>query len=546
MLALLLRNKLRMYANLIRRADRSRRLRILLLIALWMGFVYYLFQGAHALFSAIVLGAGTQVATRVLAAVLLALLVALLLSGATICIHTLFISHDLPLLLSVPIPRRTVFMYKLLEATLSNSSMFVMLGLPVLLGFGAAHKAAWWWYLPMLIVATVFVGVPTSLSAMVALAAVHVVPVRRAREVMSVALALVFLAVWSGMQLLRSSLDAGRLGGIEELLAIARLQLFGLTPAGWAAQTMAGMLRADWASAATFATLLVTSTTGMILLSVWLVDSVYARGVGKEEAATLGSPAPDRRARPMSSGVAASPVRAAMARDIRLLRRDPTQLMQLIMLAAMMAVMAIILKRDTEGEELSRFETLMPFAFVALFAAMSTVGIAARLIPLEGKAFYLNKLAPEPAVNFLAAKLLVGWLLGTVVSLFGAIVVTVIFGHPLSVGAVGFATASVGCMAMSGVGTALGAYFADFDWETPKRMITVGGGVLSAVLPLLCLGALAGMGFATYLVLGAVTGVRQSVAVAGGSLVVLATSMAIAVGSLLLASRRIETMGWTY
>ncbi|MDZ7294612.1 MAG: hypothetical protein ONB14_04285, partial [candidate division KSB1 bacterium] len=281
MLALLLRNKLRMYANLIRRADRSRRLRILLLIALWMGFVYYLFQGAHALFSAIVLGAGTQVATRVLAAVLLALLVALLLSGATICIHTLFISHDLPLLLSAPITRRTVFTYKLLEATLSNSSMFVMLGLPVLVAFGAAHEAAWWWYFAMLVVAAVFVAVPTSLSAMVALVAVHVAPVRRAREVMSIALALVFLAVWSGMQLLRSSLDAGRLGGIEELLAIARLQLFGLTPAGWAAQTMAGMLRADWASAATFATLLVTSTTGMILLSVWLVDSVYARGVGK-------------------------------------------------------------------------------------------------------------------------------------------------------------------------------------------------------------------------------------------------------------------------
>ncbi len=546
MLTLLLRNKLRMYLNLIRRAEPSRRLRTLLLVALWLGFLYYLFAATSSLFQVIVVGSGAEAAAKVLAAVLFVLLVTLLLSGTGICIHVLFISHDLPLLLSAPVRRRTVFIYKLLEASLSNSSMFLMLGLPVLLGFGAAHNAAWWWYPPMLVVGAIFVLMPTSLSAMVAIIAVHVAPIRRAREVMSVALALVFLAVWSGMQLLRSSLQAEGLGGIGGLLALARARLLVATPAGWAAQAVAGVLRGEWAGAGLLVLLLASCTASMVLISVWLVDTIYVRGVGKEEAAALGTAPGQQKARAAAIGLAGSPTKAALLRDVRLLRREPSQLMQIVMLAAMMVVMAFIFKRDTEGEELSRFEALMPFAFVILFAAMSTVGIAARLIPLEGKAFYLTKLAPQPAMRFLSAKLFLGWMLGTTVALFGAAVVTLLFGHSLVTGVAALAAASTAAVAMSGAGIVLGAYFADFDWETPKRMITVGGGLMSAVVPLLLLGLLAGLGCASYFVVGTIAGAEQNIALFGVAFVVVASSVAIAAGSLFLAARRIETMGWTY
>ncbi|MCR4437747.1 MAG: hypothetical protein QHJ34_01720 [bacterium] len=546
MLLFLLRNRLRMYINLLRRVEGTRRLRTVLLVALWLFFVGYVFQGTQAMFQAIAQVAGPQATGKVLAVLLFALLVALLLSGTTICIHILFVSQDLPLLLSAPIRRRTLFLYKLVEATVSNSSMFLMLGFPLLLSFGAAQNAAWWYYPLMLAVATVFVAVPTSLSAMVALLAVHLLPVRRAQEVMSVALALVFLAVWTGMQLLRSSLDASGPGGVTGLLALTRSNLFAVTPAGWAATIIAGLLAGHWTSASLAAVLLAGSTAAMIVVSVALVDSIYARGVGKEEAAPLsrGSEVPSRRL--ARAGHAGSLFRAAFLRDARLLRREPTQLMQLVMLAAMMVVMTFILKRDTEGEQLSRLELLMPLIFVVLFSAMSTVGIAARLIPLEGKAFYLTKIAPQRPTRLLAAKLSLAWLLGTTVALFGTVVVTILFAHPLSRGLGAFGLASLVCLGTGGLGLLLGAYFADFDWESPKRMITVGGGLLSAVVPLVYLALLGGLGALVYLLAHTLLGAEQVVALLCGALVLLSLSIGAAAASLLAAGRRVDTMAWLH
>ncbi|MGQ9853513.1 MAG: putative ABC exporter domain-containing protein, partial [Candidatus Oleimicrobiaceae bacterium] len=288
MLRCLLRNKLRIYLNLLGKVEGSRRARTLALVVLWLLFVSYVFQGSQALFRTAVQIAGPEAASKVLAPILFALLVALLLSGATICIHVLFISHDLPLLLSAPLSRRKVFVYKLIEATIGNSSLFLMLGVPVLLSFGAAQHAAWWYYPVMLAAAAVFLAVPTSLSAMVALLAVQVLPVRRAREVMSAALALVFMAVWTGMQLLRSSSDAHGAAEVGSILSFARGNWLAATPAGWLAAALSGLLHGKWMTVLAFGALLTASTAVMIAVSVALVDAVYSRGVGKEE---FGGPA---------------------------------------------------------------------------------------------------------------------------------------------------------------------------------------------------------------------------------------------------------------
>jgi ABC-2 type transport system permease protein len=397
----------------------------------------------------------------------------------------------------------------------------------------------------MLVVAAIFLAVPTSLSAMVALLAVRILPVRRAREVMSAALALVFLAVWTGMQLLRSSLDAHGASGVGEMVALARTNLLLMTPAGWAAAVLSGLSRGDWTSVAVFSSLLAGSTAVMIAVSATLVDAIYARGVGKDDSASLDT-GKGRARQSHASSSTGSLLRAAFLRDARLMRREPTQLVQLLMLAAMMVVMTIVLKRDTEGEPLSHLEMLMPFLFVVMFSAMSTVGIAARLIPLEGKAFYLTKIAPQRPMRSLAAKLLLGWMLGTAVALFGATVVTIVFSHPLAVGLGGFAVASLVCLGSSGLGLVVGAYFADFDWESPKRMITVGGGFISAVVPLVFTALLGGVCFVLYLFLHSLLGVETVLAVAGSVLMGLAVSVTVSALSLLAAGRRVESMAWPY
>ena len=148
MLGHLIKNKFRIFLNYFRKADRNKKIRLLVLVIIWGTFIRYLFPGLRALFSALITNPdfGEIVAVQVLAISLFGLFVALLLSGTTICIHTLFISQDLPLLLSVPVSRRSLFVYKIIEATFSNSSIFLMLGLPILAAFGAAMHANFFYY----------------------------------------------------------------------------------------------------------------------------------------------------------------------------------------------------------------------------------------------------------------------------------------------------------------------------------------------------------------------------------------------------------------
>jgi hypothetical protein len=53
-------------------------------------------------------------------------------------LYTMYLSGDLAILTSMPIGGRTIFAYKFWETPLANSTLFVVLALPVLLAYGIA------------------------------------------------------------------------------------------------------------------------------------------------------------------------------------------------------------------------------------------------------------------------------------------------------------------------------------------------------------------------------------------------------------------------
>ena len=56
----------------------------------------------------------------------------LTLSGVPVALHFNFLGGDLPLLLSMPLPRTEVFRYKFVETTIANSAIFLFLVVPLI------------------------------------------------------------------------------------------------------------------------------------------------------------------------------------------------------------------------------------------------------------------------------------------------------------------------------------------------------------------------------------------------------------------------------
>jgi hypothetical protein len=234
-----------------------------------------------------------------------------------------------------------------------------------------------------------------------------------------------------------------------------------------------------------------------------------------------------------------------IVKDFKLLRRDLTQFMQFFMFAIMMVVMAVLFRRDMDTSGSSLAESLLAFIFIWFFSAMSTVGLATRLFPLEGKTFYLAKISPQPYFKMISAKLMLCWILGSLVAVLGVTVVTLLFKYTMLQFFLALFISTAVCLGISGIGLAIGASFANYDWDNPKRMISTGGGLIAGILPMLFLAILLLISIAV-LALTTVLGYSELLGLMASIFIIAILSSVTAYVSIKLASRKIDKLAWRY
>ncbi len=139
---------------------------------------------------------------------------AVLLLGIATAVHTMYLSTDLPLLLSMPIRERTIFEYKFLEILTGDALAFLVLGAPVLLAWGMAADVGWIFY-PLLIPVTLLVlAIPTGISILLVMPLMRVLPAGRAKEIVAALSGLLGVGMWAVSQVFTRSLtDTGGPGG---------------------------------------------------------------------------------------------------------------------------------------------------------------------------------------------------------------------------------------------------------------------------------------------------------------------------------------------
>ena len=117
--------------------------------------------------------------------------------------------------------------------------------------------------------------------------------------------------------------------------------------------------------------------------------------------------------------------------------------------------------------------------FQVIFAVFFGGQLSSRLIPLEKLGFWWNLVTPQGIRLALLGKVMIGIIFTTaLVALVGAVHLAT--GRAQSVTyllfLVGFSWSGFA------VGLPLGAYYADFNWDNPRRMLRAGGGFLYALV----------------------------------------------------------------
>jgi hypothetical protein len=427
----------------------------------------------------------------------------ILLTSFGVLLQALYLSGDMDFLLAAPIPIRAVFLSKLMQAIIPNFGLVCLLALPLLFGLGAAggYRAA---YYPLVVAALAALALAgAGMAALLVMGVVRIFPARRVAEVLGFVGAVVTIICSQSGQFARLSDPSG-----DQLVqAAAMVTRFDSpwSPLAWAGRGLVGIGEGQlWPGAGM---LLATVALSGIVFAVALVAAERLYYTGWASVSVGGArrrPGRGRAraaAKPIERRRRASPVRAIMAKDFILLRRDLRNLSQIITPVIMGLIYTVLLVRSGgepppgRGEApewfMQAFRDLLVFGdmAIALFVGWMLLGRLAMMgFSQEGRHYWLLKAAPVSAERLLLAKFLVALI--PALALGWAFLLVLALGRGVALADAVFTLVAVGLCyaAVAGVNVAFGVAGAVFDWEDPRRMVRGASGCLSTIVSLLVLG----------------------------------------------------------
>ncbi|HWG46992.1 MAG TPA: hypothetical protein VN688_29785 [Gemmataceae bacterium] len=448
----------------------------------------------------------------------LSLAVLLIFSSGLILYGSLFTSAETAFLLARPVAADQVFAYKFQGAVAFSSWAFLLLGGPILIAYGLACDAPWYFYVLLPLFFLGFVLLPGSLGALCALLIVNYIPQRR-KQVVGVCLAALALAL--GVWIYRMAQASPSTMWRDEMReAVTRLFSYftftgsPLAPSHWVSLGLRRALRGEVGSSLYY--LALVWSNGLLLYLIAAVGSawLYRRGYnrmatgGDLNSAVRAPRAPDKGGVPLvrpkkGTGLfsrcdrllsAALPfvhpsTRLLIVKDFRTFRRDPQQWGQIVVFSGLMLLYFTNIRRFVENLT-APFQNSISFlnlCAIALLLCTYTGRFIYPLLSLEGRKFWILGLLPVRREQLLWGKFAFSTAGGLLIAEFLLLVSDFMLMMPLEAVLLHMLTVAVLAAGLSGLSVGLGACMPNFRETDPSKIAAGFGGTLNLVAGLLFL-----------------------------------------------------------
>lgn len=488
---------------------------------------------------------------------------------------SLFQDNDLPLLLTSPAPSGAIVAAKMLDAVVANSSQFMVLGVPVLVGlwWGIGLTSAGWAWCAMglggLLILTPL------LTGCLLLILAKVFGMRRVRFVVMavsvvMALSITLLAVAGASRATEGgSMDYHRMRTVllensgsrsSDIKSAVVQSLHGaestqhttsLRTAGtvWLPSTWAAAIALDAAGRRSVGR--VTSEGVGLLMAGSCVLFALCVGIGGRvlssetilEQQDLDQFARRRRGREFSLPGVSPRIAGLLRKDVRYVARDTILLGQIgttLILFLVPFVLRATEPPNPQGEfDMGDLAKLM----VTLIVFMITSIIGLSSVGLEGRGVWMVLSSPLARRDFLQAK----WILSFCLS-FGIVVVlmsiaALAFGWPVSTVVEWLGLLGCACYALTGLAVGLGGLFPRFLYDNPAHRASIWAMVLGFVFATGYVVVSASLFVVAWLAYGQGMRIADEIALAGVAVFVILT-IATGVMPIRLAERRLINYEW--
>ena len=396
--------------------------------------------------------------------------------GLTTAVYTLYLSRDLPLLATMPIRERTIFAYKYWETLAANATLYVVLWVPFLLGYGFATRAGVAYYPLLALTSVLILMIPTGLSIMLIMPVMRIVPAGRAKEIIAVLWTLIGIGVWATFQVLTRPGRGSVLNG--QYRAVLDAPVFRVPPGRWGADVLIGAAGGEWGRM--LGGLLSLGALALLMYAVALAIVPWAYtagwvGIGEAGRRVRGAGWTGRVFARLPGDV-----RAVIIKDLTTFPRDLRQLTGMAAVAAVGVVVTLVNSPTTASAGSSTLSSLVPYLTVGGIGGLSASQAANLAIGGEGRAYWLLAAAPIQTWRLLLAKWIVAFFLGVSAATLAVLVISVrgFSAVGLLVG-LGAGTLTTALIATYAIGIA--ASFPRFDWDNPRYAVSPLGGLILGV-----------------------------------------------------------------
>ena len=424
---------------------------------------------------------------QILATVSMFLLTVLLASNVVTALSTHFLSDDLSLLMSSPVPLPALYGARLILTFLESSWMVLTFSIPIFVAFAITADNPFWFLLAVLLVLPPLLIIASAIGGMFTSLLIALFPARRVREILLVvgglfiALLVFLIRIQQPERLLRPR----AIYDVAEFFAAFRTPASPILPSTWATDVMsAGFQNVGFPSMSVV--LLWSTGVSTVILGCWLARGIYRRGYSRSQesrTARLSSlPLVDRflevTTRPFELRF-----RSLLLKDIKSFLRDTTQWSQLLLLLALVVIYLYNFSVLPTNFTIYAFYLQNIFSFMNLgLAGFVLSAVAVRFVftsvSMEGPAFWIIRSSPLSLDRFLWSKF---WTSLPPLLLLSQIL-TVVSNYFLSATHFMTVLASVSIMCVTfgivGLGVGMGAMFPRFKYENVTQIAGSSGGLL--------------------------------------------------------------------
>ena len=456
------------------------------------GFISVFFWGGIFIVSLRVIGYfkeiegfGDILVYKLLSMILLTFFSLLIFSNILTSLSKLYLSKDLSLLNSMPVPIHKIFIARWIESTLDSSWMVIVYTIPVFISYGIVCGAGFIFYCNMVLDILILSVISAGISVVIIMIVVNFVPANRIRNIFIFIGLCFFLILFFAFRFLRPErlvdpeVFSNVLFYLKSLKSPAPLYL----PSTWVFDSMKATLSGH-VMEGLFHTMLSLSWAGVMVCSAIIIsNSYYFKGISKTQTAQV------RLFKYNYSGCCFSKFlprscRAFISKEIRTFFRDQTQWSQLFLIAALVVIYVYnfnALPLEKAPINTIYLQNLLSFLNIGL-AGFVLITITARFaypaVSCEKEAFWLVRSAPIDLGQYLWIKFFVYFLplfVLTQILIIATNILLKVTSFMMVLSVVDIFLLVPGVVSM---GVGFGAAYPDFKSENPAQTVTSFGGLL--------------------------------------------------------------------